>query len=847
MSKKPAKSKKNRVKKADWNSAVPMPTKEQILEFIQSSSEKVGKREIARAFHLRGSDKIPLKRMLKEMSEEGAISHPRKKIKRPGDLPPVAVIDIVGTDDMGDFYGLPSNWKDSDGPKPRVLINEKSLLKLKGGIPGVGDSVLARIDTLKLSDDNKYPFSAQAMKRIGQERETMLGIFHKTDIKGGIISPVEKKAMKEWPIPPQHCKDIPDGELVRFELKKHGKYGERTARILERLGHPADQKQISLIAIHNHGIPNEFPKEVLTELDSLTPPTLEGRVDLRDIPLLTIDPADARDHDDAIWASYDDDPQNEGGFITIVAIADVAHYIERGSELDREALKRGNSVYFPDRVVPMLPERISNDLCSLRELEDRPCLAVKMVYNKKGVKLKHTFIRGLMRSAAKLSYQQAQAAIDGTTDEKTAPLLEDVLKPLWAAFHALQIASKKRAPLALDLPERKIVMDDMGLIQDIITPERLDAHKLVEEFMIQANVCAAESLESKRKPLIYRIHETPPQDKAAPLAQFLSTLNISFTPQGQLKPEQFNKILKQVEGTEFTELVNTVVLRSQTQAVYSPHNMRHFGLNLDKYAHFTSPIRRYADLTVHRALVHAFNLGKGGYSPQSPTDYEQVAQDISDLERRAMRAERETTDRLIANYLSDKVGVLFRGRISGVNKVGLFIQLDNTGADGFIPARTLGADYFLFDEDGHAMRGERTGETFRLGDKVEVKLIEVVPTAGAMRFEMITEGTMEQPPKRRGRGGGGRHRYDRGGRSDNRGRGGRNSISRNPRRDDDSSRRNSAQKSRSYGTAASSEAANASESKPMRSTASKPTSASPKKRSGKKKIGGFVGRPSDKA
>ncbi len=740
-----------------------MPTKAQILEFIQSSPDKVGKREIARAFQLRGSDKIPLKRLLKEMTEDGMISHPRKHIKKPGDLPPVAVVEIAGTDDMGDFYAFPANWKDSEGEKPRILVEEKSLDKLKGGIPGVGDSILARIGRQDSPDEGGYPYTAQAIKRLGRDRETMLGIFHKTQVKGGIISPIDKKAMKEWPIPPQHCKDIPDGELVRFELKKQGRYGEQTARILEKLGHPASQKQISLIAIHAHGIPNEFPAEVLAELENLTPPTLEDRTDLREVPLITIDPADARDHDDAIWAGYDDDPENEGGFVTIVAIADVAHYIKPGSELDHEALKRGNSVYFPDRVVPMLPERISNDLCSLRELEDRPCLALRMVYDKNGMKLSHEFARAIMCSAAKLSYQQAQAAIDGKTDDKTAPLLEDVLEPLWEAYHALKKARQKRAPLDLDLPERKIIMDEEGRIQDIIVPERLDAHKLVEEFMIQANVCAAESLERAKSPLIYRVHETPPQDKAAPLAQFLATMNIPFTPKGQLKPEQFNKILKHVENTEFAELVNTVVLRTQTQAVYSPHNLRHFGLNLDRYAHFTSPIRRYADLTVHRALVQALKLGKGGFSPAHPEDYEQIAQDISDLERRAMRAERETTDRLVANYLSDKVGVVFHGRISGVNKVGLFIRLNDTGADGFIPARTLGADYFVHDEDGHAMRGERTGETFRLGDRVEVKLIEVVPTAGAMRFEMLTEGAMEEPPKRRGRGRGGNSRGGSGG------------------------------------------------------------------------------------
>jgi ribonuclease R len=469
---------------------------------------------------------------------------------------------------------------------------------------------------------------------------------------------------------------------------------------------------------------------------------------------VTIDPADAKDHDDAVHAAPDPDPANPGGYVLTVAIADVAYYVRPGASLDKEALERGNSVYFPDRVVPMLPERISNDLCSLRPLQDRPALAVRMVVGADGRKRRHTFHRVMMRSAAKLSYEQAQRAIDGQPDETTAPLLESVIRPLWAAYALLGQEREHRDPLDLDLPERKLVLDAEGKLIGVRWPERLDAHRLIEEFMILANVAAAETLEAAHSPLIYRAHDAPSQEKISALGEFLATLGVKLVKGERMRPEHFNRVLTRVKGEPAEALVNEVVLRAQAQAEYTHENYGHFGLNLRRYAHFTSPIRRYADLIVHRALIRALGLGEGGLEDTGLRELADVAERISGAERRAMAAERETMDRLIAGHLASEIGARFSARIAGVTKVGLFVKLTETGADGFIPAASLGDEYYRFEEASRALVGTRTGVTFRLGDSVEVKLLEAAPFAGALRFEMLSKGARvsKSRPKKEYRG-----------------------------------------------------------------------------------------------
>jgi ribonuclease R len=712
-----------------------LPSRQEILDFLSTATGESGKREIARAFGVKGGDRIALKALLRDMADDGLIAGSRRKLSRPGILPPVTVLEITSDAD-GEFIARPATWDEKHGPAPRILMVESK--RDAAPVAGIGDRVLARITPLGADAD--YPYQARTIKRLARAAQSLLGIFRALPGGAGVIDPVDRKQLREWPAARGATGDAESGELVRFEIARGSRMGVQTARVTARLGNPQAQQMTSLIAVHAHGIPATFPDAALAEAEAAKEPELRRREDLRHVPLVTIDPSDARDHDDAVFAESDPKPSNRGGWVVIVAIADVAAYVRPGSALDKEARKRGNSVYFPDRVVPMLPQRLSGGLCSLTEGDARACFAVRMVFDKDGRKLQHRFFRALMRSAASLTYEQAQAAIDGRTDEVTAPLLDTVLRPLWGACASLALARTARGPLELDLPERKILLDDRGRVRGVATPPRLDAHRLIEEFMISANVAAAETLEAKRSPLIYRVHDSPSKEKLAALGEFLGTIGIKLPKSGTLKPAQFNRILAETRATPTAELVGEVILRSQAQAEYSPTNSGHFGLNLRKYAHFTSPIRRYADLVVHRALVRALGFGNDGLTDAEMGQLDQIAQWISDTERRAMAAERDTADRLIAAYLADRIGATFHARVSGLVRTGLFVRLVETGADGFVPASSIGHEYFYHDEIRQALVGEDTGLAYRLGDPVEVRLVEAIPTAGALRFEMLSEG-----------------------------------------------------------------------------------------------------------
>lgn len=729
--------------------STPFPSKEDILAFIGERPGKIGTREIARAFNLKNDRRVELKRLLRELADEGRVESKRKKLHHPGALPSVTLADITGRDDDGELIAMPTEWDEQAHgavPKIRLVFPRKPR---PGETAGVGDRALLRIQE---AHDDDVGYTGRVIKIIDKAKVRALGIFRALPDGGGRLVPIDKKQLgRELSIPRDATKEAKDGDLIAVSVQQHaGRLGLPIARVEERLGSIKSERAVSLIAIHAHGISHVFPTATEAEAHAAKPATLEGREDWRKLLLVTIDPVDAKDHDDAVHAAPDPDPANPGGHILTVAIADVAHYVTPGSALDREALKRGNSVYFPDRVVPMLPERISNDLCSLRAKEDRAALAVRMIIGRDGRKKSHTFHRVLMRSAAKLNYQQAQAAISGRTDDDTGPLLDSVLKPLYAAYETLKKARDARGPLDLDLPERKILLKAEGTVDRVVTPERLESHRLIEEFMILANVAAAETLEQARVPLIYRVHDEPSLEKVEALRQFLATLHFSLPKGGAMRAEQFNRILDMVRGKDTEKLVNEVVLRSQSQAEYAAENYGHFGLNLRRYAHFTSPIRRYADLIVHRGLIRGRKLGDGGLPEgQGPAELAEISAQISAAERRAMKAERETNDRLIAHHLADRIGATFEGRISGVTRAGLFIKLDDTGADGFVPARTIGQEYFRYEEAMHAMVGNRSGTTHRLGDRVTVKLVEAAPVAGALRFELLSEGRIVAAAQRR--------------------------------------------------------------------------------------------------
>ncbi len=686
------------------------------------------KRDLAKALGVRGEDRQALKRLLKELADEGLIERGKKKsFSKPGALPPVTVVEITGTDTDGDLLGRPSRW-DGDGDPPQILIvpgREEA-----GAALGPGERVLARIS------QEKDGLEGRVIKRLGASAHRVLGVV-KRDGANTRIEPIDRKSRYGFIVDASDVKDVPDGELVVVEPLAGRRSGLPRAKIAERLGSMNKPKAVSLIAIHAHGIPTVFSREAIVEAESARPAKIEGRTDLTDIPLITIDPEDARDHDDAVWAGPDPDKSNPGGHIVIVAIADVAHFVRPSSMLDQDAYTRGNSVYFPDRVVPMLPEALSTDLCSLREGEDRAALAVRMIFDARGVKRRHKFERVIMRSAARLSYSDAQRAFDGKPNSRTKAIAKSVLSPLWSAYLAVAKARDKREPLNLDLPERRIVLDGKGNVSSVAFRERLESMRLVEEFMIQANVAAAETLEKNRQPALYRIHEKPSLEKLTAFADYLRAINLSFATGQVVKPSAFNRTLAGAKNTPNEEVMSEIVLRTQSQAVYAPDNIGHFGLNLARYAHFTSPIRRYADLVIHRALIAGLKLGGGGLSESEASKISQTAEHISLTERRAMAAERDSVARYVAAYMEEHVGVVFDARIASVTRFGLFVRLAETGADGILPMRALGAERFRHDQKRHALIGERTRTTYRLGDIIAVRLAEAAPLTGGLRFELI--------------------------------------------------------------------------------------------------------------
>jgi ribonuclease R len=696
-----------------------IPSKDHIRQWIIDNPAQSSKRDIALAFGLKGAAKIDLKHMLIELEQEGGIA-PRPK-RSVGALPPVSVLLVLPPDSNGDLFARALE----DDTSPLILIQPQQ------GDPALagGMRILARVEPVVGQD---HAYRARLIRTLGGSTLKVLGIY-RDGAEGGRIIPIDKGADKEWVVARANSFDAHDGELVEAEQVGPRRLGLPQARITARLGDPSAARAVSLIAIHQHGIPDHFPDGVLAEAARATPAPLAARTDLRDMPLVTIDPIDARDRDDAVYAA----PDGAGGHILWVAIADVAHYVRSGSALDREARKRGNSSYFPDRVVPMLPDALSGDLCSLHQGVERACLAVEMRIDAQGHKTSHRFVRGLMRSIASLHYGQVQTAIDGHGDDQANALLDTVLRPLYAAYDALKAARAARQPLDLELPERKIILSDEGEVTSVSFRDRFDAHKLIEEFMILANVCAAEELISRQRPLLFRVHEEPSPEKLDALREVAQASGFVLAKGQVLQTAHLNRLLHQAKDTDFDELMNITTLRSMTQAYYSSGNFGHFGLALRNYAHFTSPIRRYSDLIVHRALITGHAWGDDGLSPWDIENLDETAKLISDTERRSMLAERDTSDRYLAAFLSARIGAEFGGRIAGVQRFGLFVKLDETGADGLVPIRSIGREFFHFDADEQVLIGSDTGVRLGLGQRVTVRLAEASPITGGIMLDLL--------------------------------------------------------------------------------------------------------------
>ena len=711
-----------------------LPSRKQILDFIASADQPAGKREIARAFGLSGQTKIDLKRLLKDMADEGLIdSSPGRAFHQSGGVPKVTVLRVTQVDDSGNVFAVPEQWHAESSP-PRIRLVERG----KRSALGIGDRILARTEA------KGQGFIAHPMKKLARSAELTLGVV-KQEGERFWLSPVDKRERRELFI--SDLKDAEAGDLVLCEVT--GRPPRVSARVDAVLGDPFAPRSFSLIAIHKHGLRHEFAQEAIDEAHRVSKQPLGDREDLTHLPIVAIDPEDARDHDDAIWAEAD----SEGGWNAIVAIADVSFYVRPGSELDREARARGNSAYFPDRVVPMLPEELSADICSLKEGQDRAAIACHLKVAKDGTLKSWRFSRAKVRIAANIAYEDAQAAIDAREEDRievSSPvcfmpdvegrvpreLVDKALKPLWACWRALFAARQKRDPLELDLPERRVMLDEKGRITSIAPRDRLDAHRLVEDFMIAANVAAARALEAKKTPVMYRVHEPPSREKLVALKDYLATFGIEFALGQVVKPGTFNRIIERIGESDGREEIMEQLLRTQMQARYGPERLGHFGLALATYAHFTSPIRRYADLLVHRALVKAYGLGEGGLPAGDEERFEQIGEQISMLERRAMEAERETVDRYVAAFLSDQVGQLVECRITGVQPFGFFATVDDLGGDGLLLAKDLGREYFRYDEAARLLVGDETGETYRLGQRLTLRLAEANPVSGSLRFEL---------------------------------------------------------------------------------------------------------------
>ncbi|MAI58377.1 MAG: ribonuclease R [Rhodobacteraceae bacterium] len=718
-----------------------LPQRADILEWIAQHPMQRTERDITKAFCLKGATRVELKKLLEKLKQEGVLEKDKKSYQNPDVLPPVTLLRISHKSEEGYLFANAPEWVGPSGEPEIIMVlrpNDKAL--------SVGDKVLARVQLINPETDS---YEARVIRKLGVSGQKVLGIF-RIGPAGARIIPIEKSG-KEWRVQYGYTQGAKDGELVEAERKGPSvRLGLPQVQIVARLGDPSQPKTISLIAMHQHNIPDDFPKAVLREAEQDWTISDAGREDLRELPFITIDPPDARDHDDACYAAPDDDPNNQGGYIIWVAIADVAHYVRPGTALDKEALNRGNSTYFPDRVAPMLPDHLSGDLCSLHEGVDRFCIAVKMKIDTEGRKLSHSFHRGIMRSAASLSYEQVQSAFDGKTHELAGTLLNQVIIPIYHAYHVLLKEREKRQPLALDLPERQIELSENGTVTAVKFKDRLDSNRLIEEFMILANVAAAETLSTKKKPLLFRVHEQPAKEKLDALRETAQSCGLVLAKGQVLKTSHINALLTAARDIDQSELINMSTLRAMSQAYYNPENIGHFGLALRSYAHFTSPIRRYADLIVHRSLISAHAWKDDGLTYNDVENLPNTAEQISHTERRSMMAERDTVDRYLAAYLSERKGVEFTGRISGVVKFGVFVRIDETGAEGLVPIRRISREFFHYKKSINTLQGSETGFEVTLGQPVLVRLVDTMAEAGGITFDLLeVEG--KAPPSGTGR------------------------------------------------------------------------------------------------
>lgn len=696
---------------------------QELMEYLNKQPGVITKRNIARDFKIKGEDRKELKNMIKDLKKSGFLeiqtSIRGRGMKLRGSLPEYSQVEITGQDSMGDLIARPLEWQSHD-PMPQILI-----VKNKINPPaGIGDIVSARLKAI-----GRRVYEGEILRRITRGDNQMVGVY-----ENGHVYSVDrrlKQAFLVLDIP----REIQNKDVVIIDIPMiHSR--EPVARFVRKIGSMTDPYAATLIAIYLHHLPVAFSQQSEKEVMHLKVPEPDtNRVDLKHIPFVTIDSVDARDFDDAVWTESDKDPLNEGGYHVMVGIADVAWYVRPDSALDADARLRGNSVYFPDRVLPMLPFELSNGVCSLKPMESRAALVCEIWLDKTGHKLRHQFIRALIQSKRRLTYDEVQDALDGRIPIRG---LETEMNALKTVYELLCQNRQKRGVIEIDVPEQEVSLNAQGSVVSIHTRIQTESMQLIEELMILANVAAAETLEEKGVPTMYRVHDRPSSEKLSVLNSFLKSIGLkpTYSLNDQSMPADFNHILEKAQNSSKDFAVNEFVLRSQSQAVYSPENIGHFGLALKRYAHFTSPIRRYADIMVHRALIQALKLGEGELSKENESTFDEIARHISQTERQAASAEQDALDRYIASFLKDKINCVFKARISSITEFGLFVRLTNYGVDGFIPIRTLSGDFFDYDDEQQALIGRGKGKKWLVGDCVSVVLKEASPITGGLLFKI---------------------------------------------------------------------------------------------------------------
>jgi ribonuclease R len=712
----------------------PFPSAIELVEYITSQGGFVMRRDIARAFRIKGADRRHLKELLKELELKGQLERKGKSYKSKS-IDNLVVVEFVGEDPEGDLIAVPIHDAQEDYYKSIIL----DLSHFKPAHFGVGDKLVVRVSQ---ADEGHYV--GKVIRKLEVEGKTLVGVIEQMNRDRWVIRPVNRRDRNVYMADISEIPSIQDGELVEAEIV-HDSSSQRPTAIVREVLESSDfmQKKLSVIAIHTYDLPYKFPDDVLKLSERCQPPDLSDRIDLRHVPLVTIDDEDARDHDDAVWAGPDANPKNPGGWHIIVAIADVSYFVKSLDAIDFEALARSNSVYFPDQVIPMLPERLSNELCSLKPNVDRPCLAVNLYINGQGELARYDFFRTMIRSHGKLTYKDVQASIEQRPNKIDESLQAHVIPDLYRAYKVLKRAKDKRGPLDLDLPERKIVLSPEGRIESVLPRARFDSHRLIEEMMILANTAAAKLLSDKQIPTLYRVHDEPDPEKIEELRSFLKGTSVSL-PKGQvMRPQNFNTILNKVADTPAAHAINELVLRSQAQAVYSPDNIGHFGLNLARYCHFTSPIRRYADLIVHRGILSLLEKDTAHY-PYNVERLVGIGEEVSEKERRAAKAENETIDRYVAHFLEDRVGDVLEAKISGITEFAVFLTLEETGASGILPLRNLSGDYYQYDSKRHTLMGRKTKHKLTLGDRIDVRLESADLFTGGLVFSQIFNPTVKK-------------------------------------------------------------------------------------------------------